>query len=57
LAGKLDDIVGQEVLISAPLWNPALGGAMLLQCPAGPALGYAEGLSYMVNAPAAARRA
>ena len=57
LAGQLDDVIGQAVFVPASLWNLALGGAVLFQGAAGPALGDTEGLPHMVNAAAAARRA
>ncbi len=57
LAGQLNDVGGQPILIVAAPWNLALGGAVLAECAANPALRYAEGLPHAVDAAPPARRA
>ena len=57
LAGKLDDVGGQPLLIVASHRNTALRGTVLSENPANPALGQLQFGSYMTNAGAAARGA
>jgi len=57
LAGQLNDVGGQPFLIVATPWNLALGGAVLTERAANPALGNAEGLPHAVDAVPPARRA
>jgi hypothetical protein len=56
-ARQLDDVVGLPFLFRCAAWNLALRRPMLPEFAAGPALGYAEGLSHMADASATARRA
>ena len=57
LSRQLDDVISQPVFIRQADGHLALRRAMLSQCAAGPALGYAKGLPHMVDAPATAGRA
>ncbi len=57
LAGQLNDVGGQSFLIIAAPWNLALGGAVLTERAADPALADAEGLPYAVDTAPSARRA
>ena len=53
LAGKLDNVLSQPFFIRSACWNLPLSRAMLSQCAAGAALGYAQLLPHMIDAFAA----
>ena len=57
LAGKYDDVGGQLFLVVLSRRNKPLGGSVLSEHQADPALGYFQFGSYMLNARAATRRA
>ena len=57
LAGKYDDVGGQLFLVVSSRRNKPLGGSVLSEHQADPALGYFQFGSYMLNARAATRRA
>jgi hypothetical protein len=56
-ARQLDDVIGQPVLVGSTVRHLALRRAVLPECAAGAALGYAERLAHKIDALAAARRA
>ena len=57
LAGKFDNVGGQPFLIVPARGNKTLGGTVLPEDQADPALGHFQFGSYMLNAGAATRRA
>ncbi len=56
-ARQLDDVFRQPLLVRRTTWHLSLRRAVLSECAAGAALGYAERLPHMIDALAAARRA
>ncbi len=57
LSCQLNDVLGQPFFVRQTAGHLALRRAMLPESAAGPALRYAKGLPYMIDAPTTAGRA